>query len=579
MASEQAAVKTAQFRLGDWLIEPSLNRASRGAGVVHLRPQLLDLLVFLAKNAGRVVSKEEILQGVWGTQFVGESGLMRSVAELRRVFEDDAESPWFIETIAKRGYRLVPSPLFESQDGEAGVFRSIAVLPFEDMSHGGDQEYFCDGLAEELINWLTRVPGLRVVARTSAFAFKKKAMDVREIARQLSADVILEGGLQCSGPKLRITVQLIDAKEGYHLWSEHFDRMPEDIFALEDEIARAVAEKLKVHMAGARPPITPSTADADVYRLCLRGRYNYAKENPEAMAAARQCFEQAVAREPNCAAAWSGLAACCWDGAQFGFFTSPDDLPAGRQAALKAVELDPSLPEAHAVLGVYRGAYDFEWAEAEREFLRALELNPAAAGVRERYAMYFLQARLRMDEALEQLRAALEVDPLSPLLHTHLAHLHFLRREYDAALETSRHVLDLDPQYRAVVAVPCMVLATQGRFAELYSMLQAFPAEVFQGNPLALGGMGWAMALAGMKDQARAILADLRDSGRYARAPSWSIAWIHQGLGETDEAFKWLDRAVEERDPKIVYLRTKPFWDSIRGDPRFDALMRTMRLV
>jgi serine/threonine-protein kinase len=540
---------------------------------------LVDLLVLLAGKAGQVVSKAEILQGVWGTTFVGESGLVRSVAELRRVLEDDPEAPRFIQTIAKRGYRLVAPVVFEPEGARAGVLSSIAVLPFEDMSHRGGQEYFCDGLAEELINSLARVPGLRVVARTSAFAFRKKPMDVREIGRQLSADAVLEGGLQRSGKRLRITVQLIDTKDGYHLWSERFDRRQEDLFALEDEIARAVAEKLRVHLAGGRPLVSPRAPDPDVYGLCLKGRYHYAKENPEAMAIARECFEQAIARDARCAAAYSGLAACCWDGAQFGFFTSPDDLPAGRRAALKAVELDPTLAEAHAVLGVFRGAYDFDWAEAEREFLQALELGPAAPGVRERYAMYFLQARLRMDEALEQLRAALEVDPLSPLLHTHLAHLFFLRREYERALEEARHALELDPQYLAVLAIPGMVLGVQGRYAELLALLEKFPVTPTQSNPLALGGMGWTLALTGQHERARAILADLRDSGRFARAPSWSIAWIHHGLGETDEALTWLARAVEMRDPKILYLRTKPFWDGLRADPRFQALLSQMHLV
>ncbi len=574
-----ATVKRAEFRLGEWLIQPSLNRAAKGSRVAHLRPMLMDLLVVLADHAGQVVSKDEILEKVWGVRYVGESALARSVGELRRVFEDDPDHPRVIETIAKRGYRLLAPVTFEGCEPEAAAGNAVAVLPFTDLSPGGDQEYFCDGLAEELINSLTSVPGLRVVARTSAFAFKGKSMDVREIARQLNADTVMEGGLQRVGQRLRITVQLIDAKNGYHLWSERFDRDLEDVFALEDEITRAVAEKLRTRVAGERPLVRASTADPEVHRLCLRGRYHYAKMNAPDMAVARECFEQALARDAGCAAAWSGLSASCWEGAQWGFFSSPDDLPRGRRAAFKAVELDPELEEAHATLGVFLGAYDFAWAAAEREFARALELRPASPTVRERYAMYFLQPMLRLDEAVEQLRGALELDPLSPLLHTQLGHLYVFRREYDRGLEEGHHALALDPGYPLARAVVGMALVFQEKFQELQAALGRLPSPAMENNSLTLGGLGWTLALTGQHDQARAILAALEDRSRFPRTSAWSMAWIHVGLGEHDEAFRWLQRAVEERDPKLAFLRNKPFWDPLRADPRFDALLRQMKLV
>jgi TolB-like protein len=266
----------ADFRLGEWLVQPSLDRISKGATVTHLRPRLMDLLVFLAQNAGRVVGKDEIIGTVWERRFLAESVLTRSVADLRRLLSDDAEEPRFIETVPKRGYRLIVPVLEESSPAKSAVaYPSVAVLPFTNMTAGEDQQYFCDGLAEELTNALTRLRGLRVIARTSAFAFKGKAMDVRQIGRQLSVGAVVEGGVQRSADRLRITVQLIDATDGSHLWSDRFDRGASDIFAIQDEIARAVAAALSIRLLGDEETrlVRRHAQDLESHDLYLRGRY------------------------------------------------------------------------------------------------------------------------------------------------------------------------------------------------------------------------------------------------------------------------------------------------------------------
>lgn len=459
----------------------------------------------------------------------------------------------------------------------AGEPASIAVLPLEDLSSGREHEYLCDGLADELIHCLSQIAGLRVVARTSAFAFKHKAMDVREIGRRLNARVLLEGGLQRSGRRLRITVQLVNADDGYHLWSERFEGSLDNIFALEDGITRATARRLRLQLPAHQPVVRPGTTNPEAYRLCLQGRQSYCEMTRDGYLRAIDYFRQAIDQDASCAKAWAGLAECYWDGAEVGCLTAVDDITNGRHAAGRALQLDPGLAEARAALGTYLGICDFDWVSAEREFEEALRLSPMSPVVHQRYAMFFLQAHGRMDEAVWHVRQALEADPLSPLLQAQLAHLFVLRREYDTAIEEARHALALQPHYGAALAMLAMAFAFQGRLREMIALGAEMPPPS-EDNPVLHGGTGWALALAGEADKARAILNGLKQPGRYGRTPSWSIAWIHQGLGETEAALTWLERAVRERDPKIVFIPSKPFWDSLRGHPRFHGILAGMRL-
>jgi adenylate cyclase len=465
----------------------------------------------------------------------------------------------------------------DSPANRAGQPASIAVLPFEDLSSGRTQEYLCDGLADELIHSLSQIAGLRVVARTSAFAFKHKAMDVREIGQSLNAKVLLEGGLQRSGRRLRITVQLINAEDGYHLWSERFEGSLDNIFALEDGIARATARRLRIRLSDEAPVVRPYTTNPEAYRLCLQGRQCYCEMTRAGYLRGIEYYRRAIDQDASCAKAWAGLAECYWDGAEVGCLTAADDLANGRAAAQRAVELDPDLAEARAAMGIYLGVCDFDWVSAEREFQEAVRLSPMAPVVHERYAMFFLQAHRRMDEATRHVRLALEADPLSPRLQSQLSHLFILSREYDKAIEEGRHALALQPHYGAALAMLGMAFAFQGRWQEMIALSAEFPKSS-EDNPVLHGGTGWALALAGDTEKARAILSRLKEPGRYGRTPSWSIAWIHQGLGETDEALTWLERAVRERDPKIVFIPSKPFWDSLRGHPRFRDILAGMGL-
>ena len=378
-----AALPGEAFRVGDWLVEPSLNRVIRAGEVRHLRPRLMDLLVYLAGHAHQVVTKDQILDDVWGGRFVAESVLSRSVADLRQLLDDDAQEPRVIETISKRGYRLVAG-VTRSEPGSAigphgpDGRPSLAILPFLDLAPARDYEYFCDGLAEELTNRLAHLHGLRVVARTSAFMFKGKVADVREIGRQLGVRAVLEGSVQRSGGRVRVTAQLIDVSDGCHRWSGRFDQASDDIFAIEDEIARTVVSELRVKLLGgtdARLTRRPATIPA-AHDLYLRGRHHSARRNLEDLDRAIRCFEQAIELDPSYAAAYAGIAECCCVIGFVGFRRPMEVFPRARQEAKRALEIDPGLTGAHAVLAYETAMHEWDWETAERHFLQALDFSP-----------------------------------------------------------------------------------------------------------------------------------------------------------------------------------------------------------
>lgn len=408
------------FQVGDWVVEPALCRVSRAGQVSHVRPKLVDLLAFLASNPGRVISKDELLERVWHAEFVVESVLGRSVADLRQILQDDAAAPRFIETIAKRGYRLI-APVRWIPSAGTGRRPSIAVLPFVDLAPGADQQYLCDGLVEELTNTLAGVPGLRVIARTSAFAFRNKEADVREIGRQLGVETVLEGAVQRIDERMRVTVQLIDTREGCHLWSRRFDRSVRDVFAIQDEIAQAIVAELEVETlcdreAARRVYATDAKAD-DLY---LRGRHILARRTGPALAAAANYFERAIERDPEHAPAHAGLAVCYESEAFLEYLPPQEGYTKAIAAARRAVQLDAALAEAHAVLGLCLSFYFWQWDDAVCALERAIELAPGSATGHMAYSNV-LAAVGRPRQALAEAELARDLDPFSPLSSVVLA--------------------------------------------------------------------------------------------------------------------------------------------------------------
>jgi TolB-like protein/Tfp pilus assembly protein PilF len=567
------ASPTSAFPLGDWLVEPALNRISRGGTVCHLRPRLMDLLVYLTRRAGQVVTKDEILEHVWRQQFVAESVLSRSVADLRRALEDDAEKPKFIETIPKRGYRLVAAvPAPPARDTRPSSLTSIVVLPFADLAPERDHEYFCDGLAEELTNNLAQLAGLRVVARTSAFAFRGRGIDVREIGRQLSVDAVLEGAVQRAGGRLRVTVQLIDVADGCHRWSQRFDRPAGDVFAIEDEIVQAVVAALRVKLFGpqAGRATVKTTSSPAAHDLYLRGRHLAARRSPEPIAQALECFRRAVEADPSYAAAHAAIAECHAVAGFSGFARPADVIPLARQSASRAVALAPGLAEGYAVLGHVTGMFDWQWAEAETCFQRALELSPGYALARVWYS-HLLTASGRFGEAIEEMERACECDPLSPTVRTTFGLALFYARDFDRAEETFRTVLQSDPTFALAHFHLGRLYGVLGRHEEAVEQHAAASAI-----PIALGFLAAAWKQLGRPDRAADVV---RELGQLAQVRYVGpLAWFVASVGDNDAQLQWLERAMDDREGSVPLLNTDAGLDHLRSDPRLTALIGRLGL-
>ncbi len=569
------ATPKSDFRLGEWLVQPSLDRISRGDAVLHLRPRLMDLLVFLARNAGRVVTKDEIIDSVWERRFIAESVLSRCVADLRQLLQDDIEKPRFIETIPKRGYRLIARVSWEGEPAKlVPPPPSIVVLPFADMSSGKDQEYFCDGLAEELTNALARLRGMRVVARTSAFAFKGKSVDVREIGRQLSVSAVLEGGIQRAADRLRITVQLINAADGCHLWSDRFDRAAGDVFAIQDEIAQSVAGALRIKLLADDEArlLRRHAQDAEAYDLYLKGRYISARRTADAYAEAIQCFEQALRKDPGNALAYAALAGCYCGSGFLGYLAPHSAFPKAKAAARKALELDPTLAEAHAALGWATWVYDWDWVEAESCFLRAEELSPSCALARFWHAM-LLAAMARFDEAYAEIERAWELDPLSLVVQANVGGILLEARQYERAVERFLKTLEMDPDFVLANFHLGRTYYAMGRYEEALAPLE----KAAPGFPMALAFVGAAWAKLGRRDKAEEILRELERLSAHRYVGPISFATVHKDLGDTDTALEWYEKAFDAREGVVPLLNVDPTVDCLRSDPRFRALLKRLK--
>jgi len=454
---------------------------------------------------------------------------------------------------------------------------SIAVLPFANMSGAKEDDYLCEGLAEEIINVLTRIPGLRVIARTSSFAIGRMELDVREAGARLDVGHILEGSVRRAGQRVRVTAQLVTTSDGSHLWSERFDRDLTDIFALEDELAEAIAERLRVELkqddrGQRRPEINP-----EAHALFLEGRHYFAKGTPDAMAQAKERFDRAIELDPTFALAFDSLAELHWYLGFFGGVPPREAFSQGMWHALRALELDDTLAETHALLGMLRKELDYNWPEVEREFRRARDLNRESPVVRLRYAISGLLPHGRIDEAAAEVDAALQSDPLSLLVRWWVGTMAYLERRPERMLDEGRHMVALDPTHFLGHLVVGMGWIECGAADEAVTALER-ARELSGGIPITLGYLAFAYGRAGRRDDACKLLDQMEMMAAKAYVPPSALALGHVGLDDWDAAFHWWDQAVEVRDPIIVPIKTFPFFDPVRDDPRYREILRRMNL-
>jgi serine/threonine-protein kinase len=455
---------------------------------------------------------------------------------------------------------------------------SIAVLPFANMSGAEEDDYLCEGLAEEIINVLTRIPGLRVIARTSSFAVGRMELDVREAGTRLDVGTILEGSVRRAGERGRVTAQLIDTGDGGHMWSERFDRELTDVFALEDEIAETIAARLRVDLKSTEGEQRRPAVNVEAHNAFLEGRYHFARGTPDALAQAMACFKQAIEHDPSFALAFDSLAELYWYLGFFGGVPPRDAFSQSTWHALHALELDDTLAETHALLGMLRKELDYNWPEVERELRRARELNRKSPLVRLRYAISGLLPFGRIDEAAAEVEAMLESDPLSVFARWWVASMAYFGRRLERMLDEGRHMIALDPAH--FLGYWAVGMACTERDDELDEAVTALEKahELSGGIPFTLGFLAYAYGRAGRPDDARGLLEQTEAMATESYVPPSTVALGHVGLDDWDSAFDWWNQTIEVRDPFIMPIKTWPFFDPVRDDPRYRELLRRMNL-
>ena len=546
----------------------------RKSGVrLKLVGQPFQVLQLLLEHPQEVVTREELRHCLWpDDRFVDyDLALKRIINRLREVLSDSAESPRFVETIPRRGYRFI-APVNDGSVVHAYAAPavsvtcdSIAVLPFINMSPDPENEFFADGITEEIINVLSQIEHLHVAARTSSFFFKGKQADMRQLGEQLNVRTVLEGSVRKLGDRLRITAQLVNVADGYHLWSERYDRELKDVFAIQDEIARSIADRLKLTLEGDRAEqlVKAGTKNLEAYQFYLKGRALLYRRGG-AIPQAAECFDRAVKLDPDYALAWAGLADTYTTLGYYGLARPEACMPKGMEAARRAVALGPSLAEAHTAFAISSLMGTWDRPVAEREFLRALELNPRYVQARDWYALFYLQfSEGRLAEGVAQARLALESDPLSSYTHTIFSLTSGNAGNHAEAIQASRRAVELDCESYLARGTLFLVLHLGGLFEESVAVAEA---------ALAMSGRhSWSMAVLavaladwGRPADADAIYAEMAARGRRQYVPPALLAVAASAAEREKEAIRHAREALEIRDPACQLYFSRHFVYSAR---------------
>jgi TolB-like protein/tetratricopeptide (TPR) repeat protein len=559
-----------QIEFGHFVLDLSRECLLRDGDQVKLRPQSFRMLHYLVENGGRLLTKSELLKALWGDLAVTDDSLVQCLRDVRLALDDHDHS--IVKTVPRRGYLFALRPKFRPK------LSSIAVLPFVDMSSESEKvEYLADGLAEELINMLGKTPGLKVASRSSSFRFHGKAHDIAELGRQLNVGTILEGSVRHSGDQLRISVRLVNASDGCNLWSETYDRLMGDVIAIQEEIAESMMCSLVLHTDGdeIKLPAKPHTTNPDAYHLCLTGRYFLNKRTKSGFEKAIECWRRAIACDPDCALAYSGIADAYALLGYYGYRRPVEAYEAGRAAACKAIEINDSLAEAHTSLGELTVHFQCDLKTGAHELKTALALNPAYTRAHHAWSHYWVSAG-NIERSFEASRRALDLDPMNLPLIAHLSWHHYHASEFDLAIAAGQRAIDMEASF-------IMARIYLGRAYALNRMyneaINEFDKSLAEGSADVKGYLGLTFALAGDRRKAERVLAELiSDSADHYVSP-YHFGTISLALGDVESAFQWLDKAVDERGRHVAALRLDPALASIRGDPRFQMLLRRIEIV
>ena len=584
------------YKFGPFLLDQSERVLLHGKEQVSLTPKVFDTLVVLVENAGRLVTKEKLLEAVWPETFVEEANLSVNIASLRKALGKDGGKQQYIETISKRGYRFANVVTEERKSTESVVRRepaampadvpsqpspqdtnSLAVLPFENLCAQADFDYLSDGLTESIINGLSHLQNLRVSSRNSVFRYKPiRGFDPQEIGQQLGVNSVVIGRILQLDKRLIISTELVDVANGWQMWGEQYHRSPSDILTIQEEISAAICSRLKARLTREEKQQLGKyyTQDPEAYHLYLKGRYHWNKYAQHGLKKAIDYFTQAIEVDPTYALAYAGLADSYYRLSNI-YASTSEAMPKAKAAALKALEIDETLAEAHAALGLVYMSYEWNWPAAEIEFTRAIELKPNYALAHQRLGL-FCCLQGRFDRARYEMQFASELDPLSPQLFQAIAAVFFVMRDYDRALVEVQKSLDLNSNYPPALYLLGRVYTSQGRCADAIAIFEKLCAA--DDSPIFRGALGYAQALAGQKSKARSTLQILEQQSKERYVSGQLKAVIHLGLGDKNRTFACLNDALSNRCEMLTWLKVDPAFDSIRHDLRFTKLLRGVGL-
>jgi TolB-like protein len=553
-------------RFGAFEVDLEGRRLFKRGVPITLREQPFQVLAALIERPGEIVTREELRRRLWPSDtFVDfEVALNSAVSRLRDALGDSANSPSFIETIPKRGYRfVVPIPKRPS----------VAVMPFVNQTAETKDDYFSDGLTDELIRVLSRIDGLRVTASSVVFRFKGQRCDARQIGRELSVEAVLEGSIWRSGDRIRVTVNLVGVKDGFNLWAQRFDGNMGDVFGIQDQVCAAAAEALHVRLAVPVREKRPS--DMRAYVQYLKGAYLLKKRRPEDVRRAFEYFQEAIRLDPGFAEPYYGAAMFCNVSAAYGARPSRDALPQAEDLLSKGLALDENSARLHSTLGMLR-VFQWRWAEAEQAYKRAIGLEPTDAFPHMAYPILcsFLG---RHDEALLHAGKAVELDPLDLMTNFRVLQANYYARRYDEAVRTGRIAIEMMPDSPYTCLYLALSLAALDLKDEAWGMAAA-GRKLNDGLPLGEGYFGYVAGVLGHTAEARSVVRELEARREGGYGPALPIAWAYLGLGETSASFQWLETALAEREPFLGSAMVFPAYDPIRNQPQFQRLTEQLKL-
>ncbi|HEU4871459.1 MAG TPA: winged helix-turn-helix domain-containing protein [Pyrinomonadaceae bacterium] len=578
------------YRFGAFHLDEAEHLLLRSGVKVPLTPKVFHILLILVRHAGRSVTKQYLLQNVWPDTFVEEANLSVNVATLRKALGDGTGEFKYIETLPRLGYRFIANVISEPWQKTASRQRvtadlhkpnrdkvhSLAILPFYNQSSDSNAEYLSDALTESIINNLSHLQDLRIIGHNSVFRYRGKELDGKMVGKELRVKSVVTGTILQLGEKLIVRAEMMDVHTGWHIWGEQYHRKLSDVLKVQQELAQKISTALKHRLTREEKVRVSngSTENAEAYRAYLKGRHHWSKFDLASSKKAAEYFVEAIEIDPTYALAYAGLADAYYRLSNV-YAPTRDAMPRAKAAAVKALEIDDTLSEAHSAMGIIKLCYEWDWSGAEEELRRAIESNHNNAIAHQRFGLYF-NLLGRFDEAMRELELAMLIDPLSPHSYWGLTVTYVLTGQYEKAIEEVQKTLELERDYKPSLYLLGRAYELCGKVDEAIEVFKRIFAS--SNSPMFLGALGHAYAVNGKQVLARNVLKDLQELSKRCYVSAYSQAIIHLALGDMDQTFSCLEKAIHDQCEMMTLLGIDPYFDSIRSDLRFTNLLHQVGL-